>query len=158
LKDPLGLYAILPTCSGGPFGDVSGAVGDVCKRTHTAGTPCYEALSNVSAALGVDLPACFKKHCDGNTPITCDACNRNCAQSNPLPGVSGIITLGGGNEGCPFNKGLGHAETLFHETLHLCGFSAEPFDMVPQGAWFRYLESACYHWRDPNAPPPRSPR
>jgi hypothetical protein len=50
---------------------------------------------------------------------------------------------------------MGHAESLFHETLHICGLSVEPDNMVPNGALFRYLESACYHWRDPNAPPTR---
>jgi hypothetical protein len=162
-KDPSGLFQIQGSCNQVPWaGLVQSGVDDACKRAATPGTGCYEALLNVGSSLGKDIIGCIKSNCDGQTQIGCDACNPYCAQTNaaPFSPGGGVITIGRGNGGCPVQRGLGLGETIFHETLHICAFGGtEPSGTGPQAAWFRYLESACYKWRDVGAPPPTySPR
>jgi hypothetical protein len=131
-------------------------------------SPCGKALRMVSYSVygsGDTLPDCMNRQCQpGGIPVHCDPDCPYCGKSNAGYG----ITIGPGNGGCPIdpptnlnnNQGnagapIGVGETVFHETLHWCGFGAEPSGSVPQSSWFRLLEWKCYGWRDTNAPPRR---
>jgi RHS repeat-associated protein len=156
LIDSLGLFSISPNCSAPPFGPrFLTAVQNMCDKTMP-GTPCHRALQNISAALGGgadDLPSCIQKGCHGGGQrIACDPCEGNCGVTPPLRGA--VIIIGGAkNPNCPVSRGYGWGPTVFHESLHACGFFYEPSGNTPQGSWFRYAEQACYGWRDPAAPP-----
>lgn len=154
--DGLGLFSYSASCSAAPWGPaLKNDVQDMCTRT-SPGTGCYRALQNTSAAMGGnadDLPRCFKKGCDGQQPIGCDPCNYDCGRSYPTPFQATIILGKGGAGSCPKANGFGYGETVFHEMLHVCGFSSDPHNQGWQASWFRYAEKACYGWRSPLAPP-----
>jgi RHS repeat-associated protein len=158
LIDRLGLYAVAGNCSLTGL-DVARGIRDLCSSKTLPGTKCSRALENISAAIGggTNLNRCFQQSCQGSSVVVqCDPCFGKCAQTSAGFGVS-IITIGGGNSGCPNNRGLGLGETLLHETLHVCAFgnpaTDEPHLPGNRAAWFRYAEDACYGWRDPNSPP-----
>ena len=63
------------------------------------------------------------------------------------------VTLGIGLSDCPFNKGLGFGPTVLHEALHWCGFAGHPQEKGSnsmRASRWRYVEWACFRWRDPN--------
>ncbi len=162
--DRVGLYSVDGSCSNEPFGTgIAAGIKDTCDRTKP-GTKCSEALKNVSAALGggANLPGCFSDLCGGkrNAQISCDPCFPYCAGTiASLGGTKTVVGLG--NSGCPFQKGTGFGETIFHESLHICAFgnkADEPDQPTMRASWFRYLEKACFNWRDPNLPPIGPPR
>jgi RHS repeat-associated protein len=162
--DRIGLYSVDASCSGGPFKTgIPAGIKETCDKTKP-GTKCSEALKNVSAALGggTDLPGCFSDLCGGkrNAQISCDPCYAYCAGT--IASFGGTkTTVGPGVTGCPAQNGLGFGETIFHESLHNCAFgneANEPHHNTVLSSWFRYLEKACFNWRDPNLSPIGPPR
>lgn len=165
-KDPFGLFLINPSCKESPFnGPVQAGVLDMCGRLKP-GSPCMRALRGISAAMTGDantIPDCFRRRCSDQTvAINCDPKCPYCGTSSLARG----IVIGPGNPGCPnqppnaanryqggpHGEPIGLGETIFHETFHICGTAAEPYDTGPLASYFRYAEAACYGWRDPNAP------
>lgn len=160
LTDPLGLYSVAPACDKAPFGDkLKQGIDEVCNKTKP-GTPCHRALSNISFSTSGDetkIPDCFNKSCNGKQPLTCDPCLGDCAAVNPGFGYASITIGPGTASSCPNANGLGFGETIFHETLHVCGLATEPHLCGPQAAFFRYAEKTCFGWRSPLAPPRGAP-
>ncbi|HEV2845854.1 MAG TPA: hypothetical protein VG477_13460, partial [Thermoanaerobaculia bacterium] len=160
LTDRLGLYTVNPNCNKPPFGDkLKRGIKEACDKTKP-GTKCHRALSNISFMTSGDetkIPDCFNKSCNGKQPLNCDDCLEHCAQVNPGFGVSPITIGAGTSSSCPNANGLGFGETIFHETLHVCGLASEPDWCGWQASLFRFAEKTCFGWRSPLAPPRGSP-
>ncbi|HEX6898998.1 MAG TPA: hypothetical protein VF789_04765 [Thermoanaerobaculia bacterium] len=161
LTDRLGLYTVNPNCNKPPFGDkLHRGIKEACDKTKP-GTKCHRVLSDISAMTSGDetkIPDCFNRSCNGKQqPLNCDDCLEHCAQVNPGFGVSPITIGAGTASSCPNANGLGFGETIFHETLHVCGLATEPHQCGWQASLFRYAEKTCFGWRSPLAPPRGSP-
>jgi RHS repeat-associated protein len=163
--DRLGLYSVDSSCNSAPFGTLATGIRDACDRVKP-GTKCFDALRNIGAAMGSDLPGCMRKSCTEPSPVApllrC-GCIADCGRAQGTA-FGTVITIGRGEApGCPAARGLGFGETIFHETLHHCAFGQpadatgdspdEPHRAGPRAAWFRYAEKACFDWRSPFAPP-----
>jgi len=129
--DPLGLFEIDPSCDCVPErlprDSVQKAIGEARKYFNSPG--CQKVLESYPQVKDCLGPRFGPDEIGKGPKITCkdDRMDHNyCAESKfKGPSDPGVINLIPGHVGCPrYEPRLGLGQTLFHETVHSCGFYA----------------------------------
>jgi RHS repeat-associated protein len=142
--DPLGLFTVQGCCDVPPFDGVSKGLADACWRMRR-NSKCQAILKQTNV-FGQNLAQCMEKNCafGSGIPINCSAKNKeDCGESFYFGG--GSIVLYPGNKNCPKGKGQGYGPTIFHESLHHCGFGPEnePYKNGPYSKLFATIMQIC---------------